>query len=451
MVKSRKITANEAKALAEGETYSEKLSGRGAGVLLLVGRKQSVSAYYRYTDPDGKRPWIELGSLTAEFSIKDAREKCAVLNADRKLHPHLKEWLEAQHLRSRAVDIAVTAEAERAGRMATLEDLLNDYVAHLKILGRSSAVLVEKSFTQVVFKDLAHIGSMKAKDIGPEHIVEILRPVSARGAKVYRNRMRSYLHAAFQYGLKGEYDETRTSAKSFGLTHNPVAAVPALAGVEKEGTRALTDAELRQFYQHIADVKDVGPMMAVFFRFLIATAGQRPTQVLAATHDAYDDEQRTIRIIDRKGRGSQPRVHLVPLTDRARALLSEVEPLTKAYSWPFTSYGVVPISVMSLKNAIKRFLDSDYGKIDGQQMPHFTSKDIRRTCKQLMVRTGIRRDLRNLLQNHGQTGVDTKHYANDPLAHLPEKRQAMIQYEAALADVLEGKKKNKVAPIARRR
>ena len=56
-----------------------------------------------------------------------------------------------------------------------------------------------------------------------------------------------------------------------------------------------------------------------------------------------------------------------------------------------------------------------------------------------MTRAGIRRDLRNLLQNHGQTGVDAKHYANDPEAHLPEKRQAMLAYDAALARVLAGK------------
>jgi hypothetical protein len=61
-----------------------------------------------------------------------------------------------------------------------------------------------------------------------------------------------------------------------------------------------------------------------------------------------------------------------------------------------------------------------------------------------MVRAGIRRDLRNLLQNHGQTGVDVTAYANDPVAYLPEKRQAMIQYELALSAILKGKRADNV-------
>ena len=146
MAKSSQITDKAARAISEGETYSEKVGGRGAGVLLLVGRLNCVSAYYRYTDPDGRRPWIDLGDITKELSLTDAREKCALRNQERKEHPYLREWLEAEEIRKKAEEDAIKAEAARATRLATLQDLLNDYTANLKALGRASATNIEKIF-----------------------------------------------------------------------------------------------------------------------------------------------------------------------------------------------------------------------------------------------------------------------------------------------------------------
>jgi len=92
----RKISHREAAAIQEGQTHSEKIGSRGAGVLLLVGRQHGVAAYYRYTDPDRKRLWIDLGQLIQEISLAEARERCAELNGLRREHPFLREWLNEQ-------------------------------------------------------------------------------------------------------------------------------------------------------------------------------------------------------------------------------------------------------------------------------------------------------------------------------------------------------------------
>jgi integrase len=433
-----------ARAIKDGETYSEKIGGRGAGALLLIGRVNAVSAYYRYTDSTGKRPWVELGVLGAEIGLKEARERCQALNTLRREHADLREWLDSEQERERVERETKRRAQEQAAQRATLKDLLDDYIARQKFLQRASADKTESTLKAVVYRDAPALAAFKVQDIEPSHIVDILRPISSRGSKVQRNRVRSHLHAAFQYGLRSEYDETRVSAKSYGLKANPVAAVPPLEGVENAGTRALNEPELRQFYSNLPDVGGVGIVMATFMRFIIALGGQRPLQVLTAKWSDYDMHARTIRIIDRKGRGSKPRVHLVPLTERAFQLLEQVKPITSAHPWPFTSTGTAPLSIVSLKNAINRFLASEHGKVGDETIPHFTAKDIRRTCKQIMVRAGIRRDLRNLLQNHGQTGVDVTAYANDPVAYLPEKLQAMIQYELALSAILKGKRADNV-------
>ena len=439
----RLITSKAALAVKSGETHSEPVGGRGAGTLLLVGREHQVSAYYRYTSPDGKRPWIELGTLGSRYSLEIAREQCVEYWQMRKQFPYLKEHI------AEKVDVdKERLEAEQRLRetelkSATFEELLHDYVTHLDEQGRVSAGSIGKALDTQVIESHPHLASKKAKLIDSANISEILTPISKRGAKVYRNRVRSYLHAAFKFGLDREYDETRSSEKSFGLDSNPVSAIPALSGVDNAGARSLDDSELRQLYLHVADVVSVGPIMAALIQFLIATGGQRPSQVLRVPWTDYDFVNDYFKIIDKKGRGSEPRVHVVPLSARAKGILLELKTTTGGHKWPFSITGKAPISIQSLKNIARRFLSGEYG----QDVEYFTVRDLRRTCKQVMTRAKISREQRNLLQNHGQTGVDAKHYDNDPLAHLSAKEETMGRYERALENVLSGSTTGNVIPL----
>lgn len=438
------ITDVEARALKDGETLSERIGSRGEGALMLARRGDTVSGDYRYTAPDGSRQKIDLGRLGKHNPLRVMRAACRTWNDRRKSHPDLREWIEAENIRQR-LELEAARQAEESARRAeavaaatgTLEDLLRDYIENLKAKGRVSVGDVEQTFTRIIYG--TPTGSMKARDIEPSHIRDILAQLYRAGAKTARNRLRAYLHAAFAFGLRSEYDESRESGRSFGLTINPVAATAPLDGVERVGTRYLNADELRAFYNELHRTPTTHRVMVAFLKFLIALGGQRPQQVLQVPWTDYDFENRTIRIIDRKGRAALPRVHLVPLTGRALELLEiarEVNPPDgdKPRTHPWTARGSEPISIQSLKNVIARFRKTEAGS----DVTHFTPRDLRRTAKNVMTQAGVRRDLRNLLQNHGQTGVDVRHYANDPTAHLPEKRQAMIAFEAALARVLAG-------------
>jgi len=432
------ITDLEARNLQPGRTLSERIGSRGEGTMELVAGKNTKTGFYRYVGPDGKRQRLKLGALTTSNTLRDMRAKCREHASQHRDTPDLKGWREDEEARKRTErEARRRAEAQEAAR-GTLEELLKDYVADLEAKGRVSAPEVGKTFKRLVYG--TELAKMKARVVGPEEIKTILAKLSKAGSKVQRNRVRSYLHAAFRFGLHSEHDETRESGRAFGLGGNPVAAIPPLSGVEREGTRYLGEADLRRFYNDLHHAPSTHVLMVALFRFLIALGGQRPEQVLAVAWEGYDLKARTIRIIDRKGRAARPRVHLVPLTDRALEQLEIARAINPpdgvhAKPYPFIARGRKPVSTESLKNVIKRFRECEHGK----DVPHFSPRDLRRTAKQVMTRAGIRRDLRNLLQNHGQTGVDAKHYANDPEAHLPEKRQAMLAYDAALARVLAGK------------
>lgn len=72
---------------------------------------------------------------------------------------------------------------------------------------------------------------------------------------------------------------------------------------------------------------------------------------------------------------------------------------------------------MPVSTAIRKYIKHNEGH------EHFVLKDLCRTCKRLMVDAMINRETRNLIQGHGLTGIDFKHYAHSK--HLSEKQQGL--------------------------
>jgi hypothetical protein len=69
-----------------------------------------------------------------------------------------------------------------------------------------------------------------------------------------------------------------------------------------------------------------------------------------------------------------------------------------------------------------------------------------------MQKHGVDDRLSDLLQAHGQTGVVSKHYRNNPEAALPEKRRAIELFDQALAKALgEAKDAGNVLSISRQK
>ncbi|MOA11795.1 Phage integrase family protein [compost metagenome] len=193
--------------------------------------------------------------------------------------------------------------------------------------------------------------------------------------------------------------------------------------------------------------------MALLFKFVIATGGQRIFNVCQTTWDDYALEAGTVRLIHRKGRGGQAmsRPHLVPLSPRAVAILERVREINGCHPWPWTTTGKQHIVVSSPRHAIADWLQSEHAIIDGKQIPNFSPRDLRRTCAQIMQRHGVSDQLSDLLQAHGQTGVANLHYRNNPEAALPEKRRAIELFERALAKVLGEEPTDNVVRLSRRR
>lgn len=449
------------KALKPGEKVTDPLPGRGSGSILFKCRDSGVIEGYYRRRGSGDDQLIKLGIFKKApknpgLSLSELREQAAEYAKIATEHGDIKAYLARCNLEKAEQEAERQRQRNELQRLAELEaskgslsELFQDYIEDRKRDGRSEAQI--KEFKRVLLNELegvkvgpdgapVNVMAMKAKDVRPDHVKLLLRPIWERGATRQAGKVRSFLVAAFNFGLRAEHHIDRSSQKSYGLEINPADPV-VVPNTSKPGERALNDAELKQLWETITQVKSIGPIMARAFRFAIATAGQRPGQFIREPWASYNLKNRYVKIIDSKGRGGIERLHYVPLTDTALQILKEVRAMQpEGALYPWSVDGKTPIHSASLSHAIKDWLGSPHARLGSKKIKKFTPRDLRRTCTQFMQRNGIKDPDSDLLQSHGQTGVVAKHYRNNPEAKLPEMRRTMAAFNKALGKMLTGSK-----------
>ncbi|WP_330927255.1 tyrosine-type recombinase/integrase [Candidatus Sororendozoicomonas aggregata] len=391
-------------------TIAESM-GRGMGAIEFKRQTGGVKAYFRYYR-NSKPVRIKIGTYgnPTGLSLLEIRTRAGELAKQRQEVSPTDLKLHLDRLRPSG---------------GTLADLLN---AYLDDMDRRQAISVGQArlyFDRDVLKANKVLSNSPASEVTPSDIVKLCSEVHNRGGISSANRLRALLSAAFNYGLKAENDHTQPmDAPTFGITSNPVAATKINPDATKPGTRVLTKEEIKHLWHTIGEAYSVGLPMAAFLRFLFATGGQRPLQVLRAKWEDYDFNSNTVTLIDTKGAG-KTKVHVVPLSDRAAGI---IESLPKIGDWPFTAYGHKQFNQSSVRQALRRYQNQNTNITD------YVVRDIRRTCKNLLIDAGVDRDSRNLLQSHQLVGVDFKHY--DRHDHLPEKRAAMDKYDRLLGVII---------------
>lgn len=425
---------------------TESLPGRGSGAIMFKRPGDGApAAFFRYY-LDGKQKLLKIGDYRSThratgMTLIEIRDKARAMSERLRHEPDLRAAIEADEAfkeaerqeRIRQFEALKQKQADEAAR-GSVADLLADY-----LLARSGKVGERQlaEWRRVIEADIpASIQKLKCDAVTPATVEKILTPIWKRGATSQAEKVRAFLRAAFQYGLTAEHTIGRASGKRFGLALNPVDAVK-VEHATRSVERALSDAELSKFWHTIEITEGVGPVMALLFKFVIATGGQRIAQVAREPWSSFDVDKKVMRLIDVKGRGSVKRVHLVPLTDRAVEILEDVFEINGEEDWPWTSTGKAPFVVTSFTHAIADWCRSKHAVIDGKRIERFTPRDLRRTCTQLMQRHGIPDEQSDLLQSHGQTGVVGRHYRNNPEAYLPAKIEAMDAFEAALTAQLK--------------
>jgi integrase len=441
----------------------------------------------RYTGHSAPVATVDRSQFPAGYqslTLKQAREEAArVLAMIAEGRSPAKEKALAQHVR--AVD------AQRG----SFADLLEEYIAH-RAEGTASRAAVGARQLYDWRRTLANLKAQapallaaNARDIQGMHIVSLLapiygrgteRPKTGRGSKGRRSKggapgaaakVQSFLRAAFAYGSGAELSVARAArafgaplpdsaepatVKAYGLTLNPVANIQR-EEKSKAGTRALSAAELRQFWWSIDQLPatEVSPAVASLLRFAIASGGQRAHQLAREPWQSYDTGKGLVTLTDRKGRGGVVRAHLVPMTSRMAGILKAVrnssdhakesrpastkDAAKSASNYPWANSKGEPIRVDAPAKAIRHWLASEHAFIDGVPIAPFMPRDLRRTCTQLMQAAGVPDIEADRLQSHGVAGVVRAHYRNNPEPYLPEKKRALDKFDALLGNILIGK------------
>jgi integrase len=311
-------------------------------------------------------------------------------------------------------------------RPGTVADLFEAYVAYLKEGGKPSWKEAEKGLNKIADT----LGRNRpARDIEPDEITAIIRPIYERGKRSMADHVRSYIRSAFSWGLKSEHDYRSTAARRFRLTYNPAAGIP--TEPKTIGTRWLSEEEFVRLYRWLeCPDTPVHPSYARAVQIIMLT-GQRVEEIARLHVDQWDAKE---RIIDwTKTKNLQP--HDVPVPLLAAELIESIIPNEHGWFFPSAKDPSKPVSHGTLYSFIWR--QRDRGVI-----PHATNRDLRRTFKTLAGKAGVPKEIRDRLQNHALQDVSSKHY--DRWNYMVEKRAGMAKWDKFVRAML-AKKRMKAA------
>ena len=386
------------RSLADGE-------GHGTGRLVLVMKPMPTRVTADWMAQqwrDQKRLKKKLGSYPS-MSLSEARE---VFKRD------FADMIQ----KGRSIKIAGDT------RPGTVADLFEAYVAHLRASGKSSWKEAEKGFNKIADT----LGRYRpARDIEPDEITDLIRPIYDRGKRSMADHVRSYIRSAYSWGLKSEHDYRSGSQRCFRLVYNPAAGIP--TEPKKVGTRWLDEDEFLRLYRWLeCPDAPVHPPYTRAVRILMLT-GQRVEEIARLHVDQWDAKE---RIIDwSKTKNGNP--HAIPVPEAAAELIESITP--NAYGWFFPSATdpTKPVSHGTLYSFMWR-------QREREVIPVVTNRDLRRTWKTLAGQAGLSKEIRDRLQNHTLQDVSSKSY--DRWNYMPDKRAAMKKWNIFVQAMLNKKR-----------
>jgi integrase len=180
--------------------------------------------------------------------------------------------------------------------------------------------------------------------------------------------------------------------------------------------------------------------------------GQRPTQLLRARETDVDLPACTITLYDPKGARTQPRVHMLPLTETTFEIVKrrldalklareeakrkgEADNMLVAGSmWLFSTDDRTGMREETISELVKN-ISADMVKAEEAREP-FQLRDLRRTAETMLAKLGMGPNIRGEVQSHGLGGVQKRHY--DQHDYLEEKRAALQLWASHLAALKAG-------------
>lgn len=291
-------------------------------------------------------------------------------------------------------------------------------------------------FRNHVYAAHPKLAAMPASAIASRDVVAILRPLTEAGKGRQAAKVRAYLRAAYALAARAELDSSAPAAfLRFAVASNPVTATAALAQFNRTRDRALSEPELRAYWQALKAEPDTAARDAQMLSLLLG--GQRPAQLVRVGVADVDMHAGTLRLQDSKGRRAQPRAHVLPIPEAAAPIVQRCldRAARQKSAYLFSLHGSRPLSAQTMGDHTSAIGAALLAAPKAKRVVReaFQLRDLRRTCETLLARMGVSRDTRAQIQSHGLGGVQARHY--DRHDYADEKRAALAAWASFLESV----------------
>ncbi|MEZ8239752.1 integrase [Vibrio tasmaniensis] len=413
------LTVNQIKALPAKKTayYKPDNTGeRGTGRLTVQVTPANSKIFKFKYHKEKKEVFITLGKFPA-LTLSQARELAKEYSA------MISQGLDPKgELEKRSKEREQKEKASNA--LGTFEQLIEFHRQNKKDIGNRS---YEDEYQLIEKNVFPHLDiHRKARDFETEDFLDILSIPIEDGFDDKSNKIRSILHAAFNFALGFENNpKFRKRGTKFAIKNNPISNIPKQP--ETIGSHYLSWEEVTQLLydmKHRYSDLNFAYQTRQVLRLCFHLGGQRPHEVVTIKWSNIDFTQRTVLISEHDQK--KKKNHIVPLTDSAIEILNDIKEQTRDTS-PFVFFKKTNSNEHMPTNTIAQALLTYKRKTSIRQ---FIAKDFRRTVKTLGGEIKISKEHRDRIQGHAINDVSGRHY--DMYEYIDEKRLGLEAWEKAL-------------------
>lgn len=415
------ITSLQAKKSAyyTWDKTAERGKGRLGVKVTPKGTKTFTFRYFKNSNPS----FIRIGTFP-QISLAKARKVAESYSnlLDSGTDPI--EYLEQKEVEQKLLE-------RQLAQSGSLEQLIEAYTKDKKDRGKRNYKEDKRKIERYIYPYIDP--TRKAKDFEATDFLEALAIPIREGHGPKSNKLRSFLHAAFEFGLKNDNNPAFTNTEvKFGIKYNPIASIPKQTHAEKTGERFLSLEELIKLLHdmdHRYDDLNLAAATRRFIKFCFYAGGQRPYELANTLWRDVNFTERTLTI--RPEVFKTGRAHDVPLTDTALNILAECHK-DNTFNSPYVFHKRTAPNEPMPTNTLAQALLS-YKKVT--DIENFIGRDFRRTFKTLGGLFKISKEIRDRIQGHAISDVSGRHY--DRYQYLDEKREGLEVWEKALNQELD--------------
>ncbi|MBX3640655.1 MAG: integrase family protein [Nitrosomonas sp.] len=309
-------------------------------------------------------------------------------------------------------------------------DLMDAYCELLESRGKQSANSVRNAIHRDVKEAFPKLWKKPASSIDLDDCMIIVGRLVDDQKLRQADKLRSYIRTAFSEAINARGDASMPQGmRNLAIRINPARELRKVKGSNNAKDRALTLSEFRAYWEHVKALPEPARSLAMLHTL---TGGQRQLQLARVTIEDVDHDGHYMRILDYKGRRSEPRIHIIPLLPEAMQAIRRIGGTGR---YIFSCDG-------GLKPVHGGFMNHVVGKIRAQmeesgqlEKGHFTAGSIRATIETRLVAKPYRvtSDVLAQLLSHGLGGIQARHYQHHDF--FDEKLEALQM----LYRMIEGK------------